>query len=263
MLQKLTVLDEIWPFNLESCAKKVLGVRRCSISSIVSSLQKFHNLPRSYKIISIPDMSIHRTEFGFTLAELLIALTILGVIATFTIPKVLLSQQDTKYKAIAKEAAGALSAAFIAYQQSSTVDANTSLSDLTPYLNYIKVMTSGAVDINYGNTGSNDCATASPCYVLANGAVIRDPYQKTTAGTGVRFGAISATNYIYFDVDPNGTLDDTSTTNGPGKTIDFNLYSNGRIVDSGSCSTGDTTYLGGTGHNDWCPGQSPPWFSWN
>ena len=42
---------------------------------------------------------------GFTLAELLIALTILGVIAIFTIPKVLQSQQDTRYSAAAKEVA--------------------------------------------------------------------------------------------------------------------------------------------------------------
>lgn len=36
--------------------------------------------------------------FGFTLAELLIALGILGVIATFTIPKILSAQQDSKTK---------------------------------------------------------------------------------------------------------------------------------------------------------------------
>ncbi|MBL8031855.1 MAG: prepilin-type N-terminal cleavage/methylation domain-containing protein [Candidatus Doudnabacteria bacterium] len=45
---------------------------------------------------------------GFTLAELLIALVILGVIATFTIPKVLYANQNTKYNAIAKEAMGTI-----------------------------------------------------------------------------------------------------------------------------------------------------------
>jgi prepilin-type N-terminal cleavage/methylation domain-containing protein len=203
------------------------------------------------------------SSFGFTLVELLIALTILGIIATFTIPKVLAAQQDTKYKAIAKEAAGSLSAAFIAYQKSNTVDGNTSLSDLTPYLNYIKINTSGAVDMIYGVAGSNPCSASSPCYVLANGAVIRDPYQKTTPGTGNRFGSKAITNYIYFDVDPNGVLDNTTITNGPGKAMDFDLYPNGRIVDAGACQPGDTTYIGGTAYNAWCPGQSPPWFSWN
>jgi len=40
---------------------------------------------------------------GFTLTELLIALVILGVIATFTIPKVLQNQQNSKKWALFKE----------------------------------------------------------------------------------------------------------------------------------------------------------------
>jgi prepilin-type N-terminal cleavage/methylation domain-containing protein len=40
---------------------------------------------------------------GFTLAELLIALALLGIIASFTIPKVLESSTNAKYKAMAKE----------------------------------------------------------------------------------------------------------------------------------------------------------------
>lgn len=49
---------------------------------------------------------------GFTLAELLIALSILGVIATFTIPKVLQSQQNGKYNTMAKEAIATISQAY-------------------------------------------------------------------------------------------------------------------------------------------------------
>ena len=41
--------------------------------------------------------------FGFTLAELLIALLILGVVATFTIPKVLQSQANSQKKAVFRE----------------------------------------------------------------------------------------------------------------------------------------------------------------
>ncbi len=44
-----------------------------------------------------------RYASGFTLAELLIALALLGVIATFTIPKVLQANTDAKYNAEAKE----------------------------------------------------------------------------------------------------------------------------------------------------------------
>lgn len=46
---------------------------------------------------------------GFTLAELLIALSILAVISTFAIPKILASQASTQKKAIIKETVAALS----------------------------------------------------------------------------------------------------------------------------------------------------------
>jgi prepilin-type N-terminal cleavage/methylation domain-containing protein len=55
---------------------------------------------------------------AFTLAELLIALAILGVIATFSIPKVLQSQQNNQKQAIFKE----IISAFINIQQSSLRD---------------------------------------------------------------------------------------------------------------------------------------------
>ena len=47
---------------------------------------------------------------GFTMAELLVALTILGSISAFSIPKILMAQQQQQQKAIFKETIGALSA---------------------------------------------------------------------------------------------------------------------------------------------------------
>lgn len=49
------------------------------------------------------------SRLGFTLAELLISLAILGMIATFTIPKILSSQQDQRKKAVFRETIAALS----------------------------------------------------------------------------------------------------------------------------------------------------------
>ncbi len=53
-------------------------------------------------------MRILKAKFGFTLAELLIALAILGVIVTFTIPKILNSQTNNQKKAVFKETIAAL-----------------------------------------------------------------------------------------------------------------------------------------------------------
>ena len=53
---------------------------------------------------------------AFTLAELLIALAILGVIATFTIPKILSGSTDAKWNASAKGAMTMVEGAYADYQ---------------------------------------------------------------------------------------------------------------------------------------------------
>ena len=68
---------------------------------------------------------------GFTLAELLIALLILGEISTFTIPKIIYSQQNQKYNAIAKESAAMISAAYQQYQYSGNSLTTMSATSLT------------------------------------------------------------------------------------------------------------------------------------
>jgi len=72
---------------------------------------------------------------GFTLAELLISLLIVGEIATFSIPKIINAQQNTVYNAKAKEALSSVAAAYNTYKMSNTVSVNTRFGDLTSYLN--------------------------------------------------------------------------------------------------------------------------------
>lgn len=64
------------------------------------------------------------------MAELLIALAILGIIVTFAIPKILSSQQDGSNNAIAKEAAAAISAAFKQHKLNGLVSTSTNAADL-------------------------------------------------------------------------------------------------------------------------------------
>lgn len=80
---------------------------------------------------------------GFTLAELLIALAILGVLTVFTIPKVLNTNQDQEKKAIFREIIGAFSTLTYTGWQSQEINRNTGTYNYHDYyysrLNAVKI----------------------------------------------------------------------------------------------------------------------------
>ena len=186
---------------------------------------------------------------GFTLAELLIALVILGTVATFTIPKVLQSQQSGQWSTGAKEAASMVSGAFIAYKQQNTLTNTTRASDLTTYMNYVSVDTSSVFD---GSGATNDCGAGAPntrtCLRLHNGGLLQ--YQ-----LNVRFNGTNNTNFIWYAYDPDPTVDS-------GNSLVIFLYYNGLLTSWDNC-------LSGSANNLWtvapCPDPraKPSWFSWN
>lgn len=189
-------------------------------------------------------------RYGFTLAELLIALAILGVIATFSIPKILSSQQDGRFNAIAKESAAAISGAYQLYAQNNPVTGSFSLTGLVPYLNYIARDTTSQIDA-YPGEGAQDCS-AWHCYRLANGSIIAfDP--------GQTLGATDDLAVTYFYVDPDGQY--SGTTNGPGKSVAFFIYKNGRIT-SHIGLTPNSHDVWGTVYPGADPAKDPAWFSW-
>ena len=187
---------------------------------------------------------------GFTLSELLIALVILGVIATFTIPKVFIAQQNQRFNAIGKEVAGMVSGAYMAYKQTNVAGTATGMQDLTPYMNYVSVNTNLILDDNQTQTFCQ-CTTAIPCLVLHNGGVFR--YQP-----GFSFNNTASTNALNFEIDPDGVY--SNTTNGPGKMLDFFIYFNGRIATYGTIAP-NTCSSGGCASP--IPARDPPWFSWS
>jgi len=192
------------------------------------------------------------TKQGFTLAELLIAVVILGIIATFTIPKVLVSKQKQDWIAGAKETAGTLSSAYQLYQQNHTVTAATGPNDLMPYINYVKLETATLIDHSYGNL-SIDCSSAGlNCYRLHNGAILN-------YNTANRFGTLDNNHFIYWEYDPDGKY--SGTTNGPGKCAVFELFYNGRLIEAEETSTSYFTNYG-AGDSTW-PAVTSDWFSWN
>jgi prepilin-type N-terminal cleavage/methylation domain-containing protein len=189
---------------------------------------------------------------AFTLAELLIALAILGVISTFTIPKVLQARQNTAWNAEAKEAIGAISQAYVLYGASNTPTGSTASKDFVTYFNYVKLDTVSLVDHVTGQ-GSVNCSTIVPgCMVLHNGAYL--------VPSGTWFGGTANSNYTIFLFDPDGKY--SGNTTGPGKAIDIDLHFNGKVNTSFERKAGDATTDGGGTHT-WGPDLASDWFSWD
>lgn len=196
-------------------------------------------------------LSQHLFQFGFTLPELLISLLILGEITTFTIPKILSSQQNSQYNASAKEVVAMISAA---YQQASFSSSNLSTiapGNLFQYMNYVKVDTTSSIDGLYNQGVNSTNCSQRPCILLHGGGIL--------FGSQWNFAGTATTNAINFIYDPDGKVTDGTTT-GPGKSIAFYLYANGRIVTSANILPGTTNQSGGTYTAD--ASLDPPWFSW-
>ncbi len=192
---------------------------------------------------------------GFTLAELLISLAVLGVIATFTIPKVLNASQDGQWNSAAKEVSAMVFNAYEAYRLNNTVEATTTVGDITPYMNFVQLDTSSVIDHVYGHVSTTrDCSitASSTCLKLFSGGILR-----MAPLTGVLFCAPSA-SARWFQYDPDGVVTDAvPTATGAGKAVGFLLYPNGRLTTydhalNPTCGNASTVYATGT----------PSWFSW-
>jgi prepilin-type N-terminal cleavage/methylation domain-containing protein len=190
---------------------------------------------------------------GFTLAELLIALAILGVIATFTIPKILSSSQNGQKIAATKEAAAMISGALLLAQQDGVITGSSHGFDLTPYMNYVSVDTSGTVIDATPGTASSVCQASSPCLKLHNGGYL-------WFANGPSFGGTSSLNVVEFRLDPDPTNNTTSTADGPLKAVQFTLYYNGFITTRGQVKSGTINSNGGFTLDS---SYDPSWFTWN
>jgi prepilin-type N-terminal cleavage/methylation domain-containing protein len=199
----------------------------------------------------LPKRCHSKTAVGFTLAELLIALAILGVIATFTIPKIINSQQNGSYNAIAKEVAAMLAGSYQQYVSNNTLSASVGINDLTQYMNYISTDTISSID-DVPGYGSKSCAAPNKCLKLHSGAMIQYQTTETYAGTSVN-------NAVNILLDPDGIY--SGTTNGSGKAVRLFLNYNGKVTSwIGTTTGGAISSVGDYGGP--FPSREPSWLSW-
>ncbi len=183
---------------------------------------------------------------GFTLAELLSALAILGIIATFTIPKVLNGSQRGQNLAMTKEVISSMSGAHQAVGLSTGLSSTTTLADFTQFLNYVSVDSSSTIDSSCAPTSALACSPVSvTCLKLHNGGVLRFNNNITYNGSG-------NLNALFYQFDPDGAVNGEESVTGW-------IYFNGKVrstrdIDANTVNS-QTTYNPNTS----C---LPDWFEW-
>jgi prepilin-type N-terminal cleavage/methylation domain-containing protein len=202
-------------------------------------------------------------KHAFTLAEVLIALALLGVIAAFSIPKILQVVGTQAKNAQAKEVMAMITDAYAAYKlqnnYGSTPPTTTVGEDLIPYMNHLGRKTTGLLDRSPNHVGPIDCALAEfVCLQLHNGAVLTLASRATT--NIYSFGGNGPLNAINFNLDPDGTYSGTLLET-PGSGLGIWMYYNGTLRTSGTIKP-NTIRAEGIPHN---PGNpvfmaEPGWF---
>lgn len=206
------------------------------------------NLPQRHTKEDTTMTTQHKFAKGFTLSELLIALAILGLIATFTIPKVLTSVGEKGNLSVAKEAMASITQAYDAIRSENNGYGSVALTgaDVLTKMNYVETVTSAAAT-GVRAVACTDLSGATPCIRLQNGVVLQttlaDTFATQTLGT------------IAFNVYPDGG----ASTSSPAP-LTVLLTNDGRLITGTTLAIGGNTYTVAGG---FAAAALPSWFAWS
>ena len=170
-----------------------------------------------------------KKSLGFTLAEVLITLGIIGVVAAMTMPTLINSTQGAQYKAAFKKALSALSQAVTLNVALDEVDfgdlssTNTLESILSSRMNVVRTETTTLADTEYkiGNPGTNGVDSGDNTTLFMNdGIMFQFP---TTIGDGTACTKdTTASGVTAWDATRQGACSgfvDVNGTKGPNKVV--------------------------------------------
>ena len=161
-------------------------------------------------------------RFGFTLAEVLITLGIIGVVAAMTMPTLINSTQGAQYKSAFKKALSALSQAVTLNVALDEVDfgdmdgSNTKMSTiLSQRMNVVRTETTALADTEYkiGNSANDVTSGANTTLFMNDGIMFQFPdtvgqttkCTKDTSVSGVGAWNITTQKACSGFIDVNGT----------------------------------------------------------
>ncbi len=158
-------------------------------------------------------------RFGFTLAEVLITLGIIGVVAAMTMPTLINSTQGAQYKSAFKKALSAISQAVTLNVALDEVDfgdidtTNTMTKILSQRMNVVRTETAAVADYTIGNTANSVTNGANTTLFMNDGIMFQFPTTvgqttkctKDTSVSGVGAWNITTQKACSGFIDVNGT----------------------------------------------------------
>jgi prepilin-type N-terminal cleavage/methylation domain-containing protein len=180
-------------------------------------------------------MPKHYSKTGFTLTELMIALGLVGILASIALPALLNAPQQGLVSARAKRGQATVASAYTQFVNDRGRSSTLRLNDFVDNINHTGEVTTGLMDAPPSGTAiSFDCADATiACYRLQDDSVL--VYDTTQP-----FGGTTNWHAISYFIDPDGRYEGSVTTNTTSisKSTQFLLYYDGKTRTAGRALTG-------------------------